>query len=91
MYITRALIGRKPCLDQAIQTRKSKLLSRERFKNMAECSYFIEQLLYGSGHPNTWKVARVKKSARNHSPLARSLSLSFPENTEIKTAFAGTF
>ena len=23
MYITRALIGRSPCLDQAIQTRKS--------------------------------------------------------------------
>ena len=47
MYITRALIGRKPCLDQAIQTRKSKLLSRERFKNMAEYLYFIKQLLYG--------------------------------------------
>ena len=29
MYITRALNGRKPCLDEAIQTRKSKLLSQE--------------------------------------------------------------
>ena len=25
MYITRALIGRNPCLDQAIQTRKFKV------------------------------------------------------------------
>ena len=56
MYITRALIGRKPCLDQAIQTQKSKLLSREFFKNMAECYYFIKQLLYGFRvYPNTWK------------------------------------
>ena len=28
MYITRALIGRNPCLDQAIQTRKFKVPSR---------------------------------------------------------------
>jgi hypothetical protein len=26
MYITRALIGRNPCLDQAIQTRKTIVL-----------------------------------------------------------------
>jgi hypothetical protein len=29
MYITRALIGRNPCLDQAIQTRKFKVPSQE--------------------------------------------------------------
>ena len=29
MKITLALIGRKPCLDQAFQTQKLKLLSRE--------------------------------------------------------------
>ena len=34
MCITRALIGQKPYLDKAIQTRKSKLLSREFFKNL---------------------------------------------------------
>ena len=68
MYITRALIGRKSCLEQAIQTQKSKL--REFFKNMSECCYFIKQLLYGflglDGLIQTrGKVARVKKSARN--------------------------
>ena len=72
MYITRALIDRKQCLDQAIQTRKSKLLSRKFFKNMAECCYFIKQLLYGfrqlDGLIQTLgKIARVKKSAKNHS------------------------
>jgi hypothetical protein len=36
MYITRALIGRNPCLNQAIQTRKTSC-----------CCYFIKQLLYG--------------------------------------------
>ena len=71
VYVTRALIGLKPFLDQAIQTRKSKLRSREFLKNMAECCYFIKQLLYGLIQ-TLGKVARVnKKSAKNHSPWPR--------------------
>ena len=45
MYITRALMGRNPCLDQAIQTRKFKVFKVTRNFNTESC-YFIKQLLY---------------------------------------------
>ena len=75
MYITRALIGRKPCLGQAIQTRKSKLLSPEFFKKGRMLLFYktitlwfpcLEGLIETLG-----KVARVKKSAKNQTPSAR--------------------
>ena len=44
MYITRALIGRKPRMDQAIQTRKSNCFRGNFFKNLAGCCDFIKLL-----------------------------------------------
>ena len=39
-------MGRNPCLDQAIQTRKFKVFIVTRNFNTESC-YFIKQLLYG--------------------------------------------
>jgi hypothetical protein len=47
MYITRALIGRNLCLDQAIQTRKFKGKGFLKWNFNTESCYFIKQLLYG--------------------------------------------
>ena len=59
----RALIGQKPCLDQAIQTQKSKLLSREfllLYKTITLWFLCLDDLIQTLG-----KVARVKKSMQN--------------------------
>jgi hypothetical protein len=65
MYITRALIGRNPCLDQAIQTRKMIVLLLF-YKTMTLWFPCLDGLIQTLGN-----VARVKKSAQNHSPSAR--------------------
>ena len=65
MYITRTLIGRKPCLDQAIQTRKSKLLSREFFKLNPLAVVKLLLLFYKTIiYKTIGNVARVKKSVK---------------------------
>ena len=60
MYITRALIGRNPCLDQAIQTRKTIVL-------LGMLGMLLNVRVVGN-------VVRVKKSAQNHSPSARAFA-----------------
>ena len=64
------LIGRNPCLDQVIQTRKFK----GKFKHGKLLFYKTITLLFPclDGLIQTLgNVARVKKSAQNHSPSAR--------------------
>jgi hypothetical protein len=60
----RALIGRNPCLDQAIQTRKfkGKLLFYKTITLWLPC---LDGLIQTRGN-----AARVKKNARNHEPKA---------------------
>ena len=59
MYITRALIGRNPCLDQAIQTRKTIVLLLF-YKTITLWFPCLDGLIQTLGN-----VARVKKSAQN--------------------------
>jgi hypothetical protein len=66
MYITRALIGRNPCLDQAIQTRKTIVLLLF-YKTITLWFSCLDGLIQTLGN-----VARIKKSAQNHSPSARA-------------------
>ena len=47
MYTTPVLIGRSPCLDQAIQTRKFNSLIKIKLGTLPCCCYFIKQLLDG--------------------------------------------
>ena len=65
MYITRALIGRYPCLDQAIQIRKTIVLLLF-YKTITLWFPCLDGLIQTLG-----KVARVKKSPQNHSRSAR--------------------
>ena len=65
MYITRALIGRNPFLDQAIQTRKTIVLLLF-YKTITLWFPCLDGLIQTLGN-----VSRVKKSAQNHSPSAR--------------------
>ena len=69
MYITRALIGRNPCLDQAIQTRKTIVLLLF-YKTITLWFPCLDGLIQTLGN-----VARVKKNAQNHSPSARVRAL----------------
>jgi hypothetical protein len=55
MYITRALIGRNPCLDQAIQTRKTIVLLLF-YKTITLWFPCLDGLIQTLGN-----VARVKK------------------------------
>jgi hypothetical protein len=66
MYITRALIGRSPCLDQAIKTRKTIVLLLLIYKTISLWFSCLDGPIQTLGN-----VARVKKSSRNHSPSAR--------------------
>jgi hypothetical protein len=68
MYITRVLIGRNPCLDQAIQTRKTIVLLLF-YKTITLWFPCLDGLIQTLGN-----VARVKKSEQNHSPSARIIT-----------------
>ena len=59
MYITLALIGRNPCLDQAIQKRKTMVLLLF-YKTITLWFPCLDGLIQTRGN-----VARVKKSAQN--------------------------
>ena len=61
IYITRALIGRNPCLDQAIQTRKTIVLLLF-YKTITLWFPCLDGLIQTLGN-----VARVKKNERNTS------------------------
>ena len=76
MYITRVLIGRNPCLDQAIQTRKTIVLLLF-YKTITLRFPCLDGLIQTLGN-----VARVKKSEQNHSPSAR-VSLAFLNSRNI--------
>ena len=76
MYITRVLIGRNPCLDQAIQTRKTIVLLLF-YKTITLWFPCLDGLIQTLGN-----VARVKKSEQNHLPLAR-VSLAFLNSRNI--------
>jgi hypothetical protein len=65
MYITRALIDRNPCLDEAIQTRKTIVLLLF-YKTITLWFPYLDGLIQTLGN-----VARVKKRAQNRSPSAR--------------------
>jgi hypothetical protein len=67
MYITRVLIGRNPCLDQAIQTRKTIVLLLF-YKTITLWFPCLDGTIQTLGN-----VARVKKSGQNHSPTARNM------------------
>jgi hypothetical protein len=69
MYITRALVGRNPCLDQAIQTRKTIVLLLF-YKTITLWFSCLDGLIQTLGN-----VAQVKKSSQNHSPSARVRAL----------------
>jgi hypothetical protein len=73
MYITRALIGRNPCLDQAIQTRKTVVLLLF-YKTITLWFPCLDGLIQTLGN-----VARVKKSAQN--PSARKFGIAFDAHT----------
>jgi hypothetical protein len=68
MCITRVLIGRNPCLDQAIQTRKTIVLLLF-YKTITLWFPCLDDLIQTLGN-----VARVKKSGQNHSPSARDFA-----------------
>ena len=61
----RVLIGRNPCLDQAIQTRKTIVLLLF-YKTITLWFACLDGLFQTLGN-----VARVKKSGQNHSLSAR--------------------
>ena len=55
MYITRALIGRNPCLDQAIQTRKTIVLLLFYKTITLRFPCLAIQTLGNVADPNTWE------------------------------------